>query len=243
MPAKNMPRHVAIVMDGNGRWAEARGESRSEGHEAGYYAIRAIVEKSAELGISALSVFAFSTENWSRPDEEVQALMALFLMALESEAESLCKNNVRLRFIGDLAAFPEKLQVKVAEVESLTENNTGLNFVVAVNYGGRWDILNATRSLCRKVKAGELDVDVIRSEDLAACLSTSEIGDPDLLIRTSGEQRISNFFLWQAAYTELYFSEKLWPDFTPEDFMHALSTFSGRDRRFGLTCSKDMDHA
>lgn len=243
MPTQELPQHVAIIMDGNGRWAESRGLSRSDGHEAGYKALRQIVEKAAELELKTLSVFAFSTENWRRPDDEIQALMSLFLLALESEADSLFSNNVRLKFIGDLSGFSSELQIKIQEVEARTEKNTGLNFVVAVNYGGRWDVMQACKTLCHQVEAGEKAIDELVESDLSGVLSTAEFGDPDLFIRTSGETRISNFFLWQLAYAELYFTQKYWPDFSVDDFQEALQSFGQRERRFGDVKAKGGAHA
>lgn len=239
--AKNaVPRHVAIVMDGNGRWAKQRNESRTQGHVAGYETLRNVVESATQMGIKVLSVFAFSTENWRRPEDEVDSLMSLFLQALENEVDSLKKNNVRLRFIGDLSAFHSELKNKIIDAEKSTAQNTGLNFVIAVNYGGRWDIVQACKKLVDKAQNGQLCSDDVNESILAESLSTAAIGDPDLFIRTSGEVRISNFFLWQLAYSECYFTDKLWPDFDEHELAKAVACYQQRNRRFGdVTCLKD----
>jgi len=230
-----LPSHVAIIMDGNGRWAKQRGLPRIAGHSAGVHSLREIVKSCTALGIGVLTVYAFSTENWKRPVAEVSRLMELFLTSLRKEITELNKNNIRLRFIGDYKPFPEKLWDSIEEAQKMTRHNTGLQFVVAVNYGGRWDILNALTRLAEKISAGELEAGDINEQLLGSYMALSDLPPPDLFIRTGGERRISNFLLWQLAYTELYFTECLWPDFGPEQFNEALHWFAGRERRFGLT--------
>jgi undecaprenyl diphosphate synthase len=233
--ASSLPRHVAIIMDGNGRWAQQRGLPRTAGHKAGVKSVRAVVEESARKHLEVLTLFAFSSENWQRPREEVGRLMELFILALRQEAKRLLKNNVRLRVIGDVTAFPEKLQKSIAAVESDTAGNNGLVLQVAANYGGRWDITQALRRLGERVQQGSLDPSRITEEAIAKELSFPGLPDPDLFIRTGGEQRLSNFLLWQSAYAELYFTDCLWPDFGVDALQEALSEFGRRQRRFGLT--------
>lgn len=230
-----VPRHVAIVMDGNGRWAKARHLPRTAGHKRGVESARSAVEHCARRGVQALTLFAFSSENWKRPDDEVSTLMELFIMALEREAPRLRDNNVRLRFIGARQAFSEKLQQKIAEAEEVTAACDGLQLQIAANYGGRWDIAEACRTLAERVARGELAVQAIDAELLDQSISTAGLPDPDLFIRTGGEHRISNFLLWQLAYTELYFTDVLWPDFGAQDLDRAFEAFAARERRFGMT--------
>ena len=230
-----LPRHVAIIMDGNGRWAEQRRKPRIAGHRAGVESVRNVVQVCGEKGITALTLFAFSSENWRRPEQEVGLLMELFLMALQRESKKLHKNNVCLRVIGNLSGFSEKLQQEIARAEALTKDNTGLNLVIAANYGGRWDIAQAAQKLAQQVSDGMLSPNDINEELIGQKLSLADLPEPDLFIRTGGEQRISNFLLWQLAYTELYFIDTLWPDFDSEVFAKALESFSGRQRRFGRT--------
>ncbi|OOZ37077.1 isoprenyl transferase [Solemya velesiana gill symbiont] len=230
-----LPRHVAIIMDGNGRWAQKRGQPRYAGHKAGVKSVRTSVEQCAKLGIEVLTLFAFSSENWKRPKKEVRMLMELFMVALKKEVKRLNKNNVRLRIIGDRSAFDPALQKKIAESETATAENTGLVLQIAANYGGRWDITQVARQLAERVKAGELESSQITESMIAETLSFADLPDPDLFIRTGGEQRISNFMLWQTAYTELYFADVLWPDFDAEAFEGALASFRQRQRRFGKT--------
>jgi undecaprenyl diphosphate synthase len=230
-----LPRHVAIIMDGNGRWAEQRGQARHAGHRAGVASVRAVIEESARLGLGALTLFAFSSENWRRPEKEVGLLMDLFMTALNREAKKLKANNISLRVIGDISAFPEKLQRKIRESERSTGDNDGLVLQIAANYGGRWDITQATRQLAEQVRQGLLQPEDIDESTLAGALSFPELPEPDLFIRTGGEQRISNFLLWQCAYTELYFTSTLWPDFDVEAYRDALREFAKRQRRFGMT--------
>lgn len=229
------PQHVAIVMDGNGRWAEAHGKPRHAGHRAGVDSVRAVIESCARKEIAVLTLFAFSSENWQRPQEEVGLLMELFLAALQREAKRLHRNNIRMRVIGDANAFPEKLQQRIRDVEQLTAGNDGLLLQIAANYGGRWDITQAVRQLAALVASGALQPEGIDEASIAARLSFADAPDPDLFIRTGGERRMSNFMLWQSAYTEFYFTDTYWPDFREEAFEAALSDFGRRQRRFGKT--------
>ena len=220
-------------MDGNGRWAQRQGKPRPFGHRAGAETVRAIVETCADSGVEVLTLFAFSSENWARPEDEVSLLMELFLMMLRRETRRLHANHVRLRIIGDRSAFPEKLRQRIAEAERLTRDNQGLVLQIAANYGGRWDITEACRRLARRVAAGGLDAEAIDEARLAGELAFPDLPDVDLFIRTGGEQRLSNFILWQAAYAELYFSDLLWPDFGPDALRAAFVDFASRERRFG----------
>ncbi|WP_297921141.1 polyprenyl diphosphate synthase [Metallibacterium sp.] len=230
-----LPRHVAIIMDGNGRWAERRHRPRSMGHRAGQKAVRATVEASRERGIAALTLFAFSSENWRRPKAEVGALMELFLRALDNEVDELHANGVRLRFIGALDAFAAPLRERMHAAMQRTANNDALTLNIAANYGGRWDIAQAARTLAQQVAHGLLDAAAIDEQHLAAHLMLSDLPPPDLLIRTGGEHRISNFLLWQAAYAELYFTDTLWPDFDAAALDAALDAYATRERRYGRT--------
>lgn len=229
------PRHVAIIMDGNGRWAKGRKLPRIAGHRTGVDSVRKIVRACGKHNVEVLTLFAFSSENWRRPKREVTLLMELFIRALQQEVKSLNKNNVRLRVIGDLTALPPKLQKLIASSEETTKDNTGLTLVIASNYGGRWDITQATKKVAQKVSNGELQPDDITEEIIQQHTCISDLPEPDLFIRTGGEKRISNYLLWQLAYTELFFTEKLWPDFDEVDFSEALESFAGRQRRFGKT--------
>ena len=222
-------------MDGNGRWAKQRSLPRTAGHREGVKSVRAVVEESVRRGVETLTLFAFSSENWRRPRTEVNILMELFMTALRSEAKRLHENQVRLRIIGERGAFPEKLQHRIAEAEALTAGNTRLNLQVAANYGGRWDIVQAARQLALDVQAGRLDPLQIDERRLADRLSFPDLPEPDLFIRTGGEQRLSNFVLWQSAYSELYFSDVLWPDFDAAAYGQSLDDYARRQRRFGLT--------
>jgi undecaprenyl diphosphate synthase len=222
-------------MDGNGRWAEARGLARHAGHKEGVRPVRMCIEESARRGISALTLFAFSSENWQRPTVEVTSLMQLFLDAIDREVAELHKNKVRLRFIGDRQALSVKLQARMAASEALTAENPGLQLQVAVSYGGRWDIVQAARRLAAEVASGSLSVDAIDESRFARELQLGELVDPDLFIRTGGDHRISNFLLWNLAYTELYVCDELWPDFDVPHLEAALAAYSSRERRFGLT--------
>jgi len=236
-----VPRHVAVVMDGNGRWAKRRHLPRIAGHKVGVDSVRNLVRACRRRGVEVLTLFAFSSENWKRPQDEVGALMELFILALKREAKDLNKNNVHLRVIGELDGFPAKLQKQIAAAEALTANNDGLQLLVAANYGGRWDIAQAARSLAADVAAGTLAADAIDEQLLGSRMALKDWPDPDLFIRTSGEQRISNFLLWQLAYAELYFTETLWPDFDNDAFDDALQWYAQRQRRFGLTGAQLQD--
>ena len=230
-----LPAHIAIVMDGNGRWAQKRKRPRTFGHQAGQKALRKIVEHCGRIGVAELTVFAFSSENWNRPQKEVSRLMDLFLRALDKEARELHENGVRLRFIGDLARFRTDLQNKVAEAVALTAANSRMTLNVAVNYGGRWDIVNAARNLAEDIAGGRLQPEHINESMFERYTALPDSPDPDLFIRTGGEMRISNFLLWQSAYTEFYFSPTLWPEFGPDQLDEAIAAFRNRERRFGMT--------
>ena len=230
-----LPRHVAIIMDGNGRWARRRHLPRIAGHRAGVEAVRRTVRLCGEKGLEVLTLFAFSSENWRRPKEEVGMLMGLFLNALEQEAGRLHEHNVRLRVVGDRAPFAPELRTRIFETEEMTRHNAGLELVIAANYGGRWDVTQAAQLLARRVQSGELKPEQITTEVLASQLSLAELPEPDLFIRTGGERRVSNFLLWHLAYTELYFTDTLWPDFDGTAFESALASFASRQRRFGRT--------
>ncbi len=230
-----IPQHVAIIMDGNGRWAQARALPRHAGHRSGVKAVRKIVELAARRGISNLTLFAFSSENWKRPAEEVNRLMSLILEALQREIDELHRNNVKLTFIGERENLRSGLVRKIAVAEEKTSGNTGLHLIIAIAYGGRWDIVTAARNLARKVRERELSVSDIDDDKLAGELALAGVADPDLLIRTGGEQRVSNFLLWNLAYAELWFCDSLWPDFGERQFDEALSFYASRQRRFGHT--------
>ena len=230
-----VPVHIAVIMDGNGRWAKARALPRHAGHRAGVKAVRKIVEVAAKRGVSYLTLFAFSSENWRRPKEEVSRLMNLFLEALQREVDDLHRNNVRLSFIGAREELHQGLVQKITSAEDKTRDNSGLHLIIAVAYGGRWDIVTASTKLASRVAAGELAVADIDDECLAGELALAGRPDPDLLIRTGGEQRVSNFLLWNLAYAELWFCDCLWPDFSERNFDDALSYYSSRQRRYGHT--------
>jgi undecaprenyl diphosphate synthase len=226
-----VPRHIAVIMDGNGRWAKRRLMPRVAGHRKGVEALRGVIRACAERGVSHLTVFAFSSENWRRPQEEVTLLMELFMRALESEVARLHENGIRFRVIGDLSGFSERIQALIRDAEALTRDNARLTFTVAANYGGRWDIVQAVKRLMAAGAAAD-DID---EAALAAQLSVADQPEPDLFIRTGGEQRISNFLLWQLAYTELYFTDSLWPDFDAQALDEAIASYRKRERRFGRT--------
>jgi len=230
-----MPRHIAIIMDGNGRWAKRRFMPRILGHKAGVETVRAMVRHCAQKKIEVLTLFAFSSENWRRPEKEVHLLLELFVTALKREVKRLNENNVVLKVVGDRSAFPDGLQQEIAIAEATTSANTGLKLVVAANYGGRWDIVQATRALAAEVAAGELDPAQIDEAALDRHLSLYGMPEPDLFIRTGGEERVSNFLLWQLAYCEMHFTAALWPDFDSDALDVALDSFSKRQRRFGRT--------
>jgi len=230
-----IPAHVAIVMDGNGRWAQKRNQPRTFGHKAGLKALRKIVKHAGAIGIRELTVFAFSSENWKRPKKEVSLLMDLFMRALDREARELNENGVHIRFIGDFSAFAPEMQQKINDSMSLTAQNQRMTLNVAANYGGRWDIVNAARKTAAACANGHISPDQIDENYFASQTSLGDTRDPDLFIRTGGEMRISNFLLWQCAYTEFYFTPVLWPDFSPEVLDQAIATFQSRERRYGLT--------
>lgn len=232
---RSIPKHIAIIMDGNGRWAKQRHQPRFMGHRAGVKTVEEVVKHCASVGVEVLSLFAFSSENWRRPGKEVNLLMDLFSHALNNQVKRLHENNIKLRIIGDISRFSDKLQLQVQQAQVLTANNTGLVLNIAANYGGRWDITNAARKLAEKVKSGELQVDDISEQMITDNLSTASLVEPDLFIRTGGEQRVSNFLLWQMAYTEFYFTDILWPEFDADELDKAIDSFSQRERRFGRT--------
>ncbi len=236
-PRERVPRHVAIVMDGNGRWAKARKLPRLMGHQKGVESVRTAIQTAAKAGVQHLTLFAFSSENWNRPAEEVKGLMKLFLVSLRREIAALNKANVRVRLVGDLTAFSEELQQQIADSMKITENNTGLTLNVCVNYGGRWEILEAAK------RSREVPPEELTEQKFALLLPLADSGDVDLFIRTSGEERISNFMLWQLAYGELYFTKILWPDFTENEFLNALNWYSNRERRFGKTSEQIQQEA
>lgn len=230
-----LPSHVAIIMDGNGRWARQRGLDRVFGHQQGVNAVREIIEAAAELKIEFLTLYAFSTENWERPDEEISALMGIMIQSLSNETETLLKNNIRLRTIGDTERLSVEVRERLFETMKLTSLCTGLNLIIALSYSSRWEITMAAKKISIDAKKGIVNPELISENDFEKYLTTNGIPDPELMIRTGGELRISNFLLWQAAYAELYFTEKLWPDFGKNDFYIAIIDFQKRERRFGKT--------
>ncbi len=232
---QNLPKHLAIIMDGNGRWAKQRSLPRLAGHREGVRSVREITRICGEIGIQHLTLFTFSTENWSRPKSEVSALMTLLLRTIEGEVEKLHKNNVKLSSIGDLSALPDKARKGIMNGIQLTRNNSGLNLILALNYGSRQEIMHAVKSIGENIQSGDISAEEINDDLFSQHLYTADIPDPDLLIRTGGEFRMSNFLLWQAAYTELYTSPVYWPDFREKELLEALHSYQGRERRFGLT--------
>lgn len=230
-----IPKHVAIIMDGNGRWAAQFGNERTFGHEHGVEAVRSVVEGAGEIGVEYLTLYAFSTENWARPKEEVDALMGLLVQAISEETDQLLKSNVRLQVIGDVKSLPEHVQEKLEWSIDKLKQSTGLTLVLALSYSSKWEIVEAVKRIAEQVKLGKLEPSEINYDMMDCFLNTSEMPDPELLIRTSGECRISNFLLWQIAYSELYFTPKLWPDFRKEDLYEAIFDFQNRERRFGKT--------
>lgn len=230
-----LPKHIAVIMDGNGRWAKTQGKPRVFGHKNGVDAVREVTEICAEIGVQYLTLYAFSTENWSRPAAEVGALMALLVEAVRNELKTLNKNNIRLQAIGDLNKLPPASRKALMEGIEATKNNTRMTLVLALNYSSRWEIVQASRLIAEDVKLGKLDPASIDEEVFSSYLSTRDIPDPELLIRTSGEQRISNYLLWQIAYAELYFTEVFWPDFKKKNLMEAILDYQKRERRFGKT--------
>ena len=231
----NIPKHIAIIMDGNGRWAKSNGKARIYGHHAGVEAVRKVVETCTELSVQYLTLYAFSTENWKRPEAEVNALMELLVRTIRKETPELDKNNVRIGMIGDGHSLPKACIDELEEAKKMTSANTGLNLILALSYSGRWEITHAVQQIAQKVQSGELNPADISEKTISAYLNTSAIPDPELLIRTSGEYRLSNFLLWQSAYTEYYFTETLWPDFDKNELVKALLDYQKRERRFGKT--------
>ena len=231
--AGQMPRHVALVMDGNGRWAKARFMPRLFGHKKGVEAARKVIRTCSDAGVECLTLFAFSSENWKRPEDEVNGLMSLFMNVLERETEGMLRHQIPLRFIGERSDFSEALQAKIYQVEQETRGCTGLTLLVAANYGGRWDIMQAVRHLLEQTQTEGIDIADLNESHLTQALSTAGVPEPDLFIRTGGEQRISNFLLWQLAYSEFYITDTLWPDFDTDEFHQAMKAFQMRDRRFG----------
>jgi undecaprenyl diphosphate synthase len=230
-----IPRHVAIIMDGNGRWAAQSGNERTYGHEHGVEAVRSVVAGAGEIGIDFLTLYAFSTENWGRPKEEVDALMGLLVQAISEETDELLKSNVRLKVIGDIESLPQTVQEKLSWSIDKLNSCTGLTLVLALSYSSKWEIIEAVKRIAIQVKLGKIDPSEINLDLMNCYLNTSDMPDPELLIRTSGEHRISNFLLWQIAYSELYFTPKLWPDFRKEDLFESIYDFQNRERRFGKT--------
>ena len=237
-----LPQHIAIIMDGNGRWAQEKGEDRLFGHYHGVDSVRTIVEGCAELGIRYLTLYAFSTENWSRPEPEVNGLMILLANTIRQEVDTLNKNNIRLRLIGDIKMLPDYASSELLEAVEFTKSNTGLTLIIALSYSSRWELLNAVNHITEDVKKGELMPGAITEDVLRSYLSTSEFPDPELMIRTSGEYRISNFLLYQLAYAELYFTDTRWPDFGKEHLYEAIINFQQRQRRFGKTAEQVMSN-
>jgi undecaprenyl diphosphate synthase len=228
-----IPQHIAIIMDGNGRWAKSNGFQRFVGHQEGVRSVKTIVEVAGEIGVKFLTFYAFSTENWNRPKEEVDALMSLLVSTIRSETEDLNKNNIRMRAIGNIAMLPKDVQEELNETIKATAQNTGLNLVIALSYSSRWEIKNAIQNIVQDIEDNRITKDIIDDNLISAYLTTKDIPDPELLIRTSGEYRISNFLLWQIAYAELYFTQKFWPDFRREEFFEAILDYQSRERRFG----------
>ncbi|MDR9827554.1 isoprenyl transferase [Vibrio sp. FNV 38] len=235
LTSDSLPQHIAIIMDGNGRWAKEQGKPRVFGHKNGVKAVRKTISSASKLGIKAVTLFAFSSENWQRPQEEVGVLMELFISVLSTEVKKLHKNNLRLRVIGDKRRFSDRLQEKITKAEALTQDNTGMVINIAANYGGKWDITEAARNVAKLVASGELAPEEIDEAVITQHLTMSDLPEVDLLIRTSGECRISNFMLWQLAYAEMYFTPVYWPDFGEDNMIEAVTWFINRERRFGCT--------
>lgn len=237
-----LPRHIAIIMDGNGRWAKARDLDRSEGHVEGVNTVRRITEIASEVGIGYLTLYTFSTENWNRPQAEVDALMHLIVIAIERETADLIKNNVKLTMIGDFSRMPKFAYDRLCKCMDDTAHCTGLTLILAISYSSRWEITEATRKIARKVAEGSMSIDDITPETISDNLATTGIPDPDLLIRTGGDFRVSNFLLWQIAYSEIYVTSTFWPDFSKDDFCRAILQYQGRERRYGLTSEQINDN-
>jgi undecaprenyl diphosphate synthase len=237
-----LPAHIAIIMDGNGRWAKQRGKDRVFGHQQGVRAVRDVIECAAELQVKYLTLYTFSTENWTRPDEEVSALMGIMVQSLNNETETLIKNKIRLRAIGDVNRLAGDVKQRLFKTIELTSSGNGLTLVIALSYSSRWEIVNAARKLAFDVKKGLIEPISIDENNFEKYLTTNGIPDPELMIRTSGELRVSNFLLWQLAYTELYFTDLLWPDFGKEEFYKAIIEFQKRERRFGKTSEQVLEN-
>ena len=236
-----LPVHIAIIMDGNGRWASQHGKDRASGHRQGVESVRSVIEAAAELGIKYMTLYAFSNENWGRPDDEVTALMGIMVQSLNDETDTLLKNNIRMNAIGDFTRLSGDVMERLSETIKLTSTSTGLNLVVALSYSSRWEITEAAKKMAADICNGSLKNESVNEGEFEKYLNTYGIPDPDLMIRTSGELRISNFLLWQVAYTELYFTEKLWPDFRKEDFYDAIIDFQKRERRYGKTSEQILE--
>ena len=232
---KGVPGHIAIIMDGNGRWAKQQGKERSYGHKYGVESVRKVTEAASEAGVRFLTLYTFSTENWNRPNEEITALMALLVMAIERETPDLMKNNVRLKAIGDLSRMPKEVKDRLDACINQTSENTGLTLILALSYSSRWEMTDAVRRISQEVKSGKLQNEDITEDLISSYLTTKDFPDPDLIIRTGGEQRISNFLLWQAAYSEFYFTDSYWPEFNKEALDKAIYSYRTRERRFGKT--------
>jgi len=238
---QKLPVHIAVIMDGNGRWAVRHGKDRIFGHHQGVEAVRSVIEASAEVGIKYLTLYAFSTENWRRPDEEVTALMGIMVQSLNNETSTLLKNNIRLTSVGDFDRLAEDVKERLFETIRLTSGSTGMNLIIALSYSSRWEIARAAREIAEEVQSGTRTIESVNEHEFEKHLSTYGVPDPDLMIRTSGELRISNFLLWQIAYSELYFTEKLWPDFGKEDLYNAIIDFQNRERRYGKTSEQGLE--
>lgn len=239
---EKLPKHVAIIMDGNGRWAKKRALPRVVGHEYGVKSVRNITEAAASLGVKYLTLYTFSTENWNRPKMEVNAIMTLLVRTIRKEVATLQKNNIRLRTIGDIKGLPKDAYQELLEAMKLTENNTRMDLILAINYSARWDIIQATKAIAQRVKSGELEVEQINETEISNALDTGHFPEPELLIRTSGEYRLSNFMLWEMAYGEFYFTDAYWPEFDKESFYKAIIDYQKRERRFGKTSEQITDH-
>lgn len=238
---ENSPSHIAIIMDGNGRWAKQQGELRLFGHATGVEAVREVLKGCVELGVKHLTLYAFSTENWNRPKEEVEGLMNLLVETIANEVNELNENNVRLLSIGNASELPNACRLELEAAKKATASNDSLDLILAINYSARWEIVDAVKKIATKVKANEIDIDAIDETVFKEALCIQHVPDPELLIRTSGEYRLSNFLLWQVAYSELYFSDKLWPDFTKEDLFEAVLNYQSRERRFGLVSEQIIE--
>lgn len=238
---RKLPVHIAIIMDGNGRWARQRGKERIFGHQEGVRAVREVIECAAEIGLKYLTLYTFSTENWNRPDDEISALMGIMVQSLNNETDTLIKNNIRLKAIGDIDRLAKDVRARLFDTIEVTSLATGLTLIIAMSYSSRWEIVEAAKKLAADVNSGKLQASEIDESDFEKYLSTYGIPDPELMIRTSGELRVSNFLLWQLAYTELYFTELLWPDFSKEEFYKAIISFQKRERRFGKTSDQILE--